>query len=114
MFVYEEWAASPYTSKSEAKEVVNLVFGDAIFWKSVQYCPKCVIPLEKVLRLVYGDSKLAMPYIYEAMDRAKEQIAENFQNQELRYKKLWEIIYLRWVLQFYRPLYAAAYYLNLR
>ena len=33
-------------------------------------------PLVKVLRLVDGD-KLAMGYLYEAMDRAKESIHNN-------------------------------------
>ena len=73
-----------------------------------------MIPLVKVLRLVDGDAKLAMPYIYEAMDRAKEQIAENFQKIETRYKKVWKIINTSWNLQLHRPLHAAAYYLNPR
>ncbi|RDX87052.1 hypothetical protein CR513_31527, partial [Mucuna pruriens] len=74
--------------------------------------PTCVIPLVEVLRLVDSDSKPVMPYIYEAMDRAKEQIAKNFQKQESRYKKVWKIIDTRWNLQLHRPLHAAAYYLN--
>nr|KYP34797.1 hypothetical protein KK1_044202 [Cajanus cajan] len=63
---------------------------------------------------VNGDSKPASPYIYEAMDRAKEKIAQNFQMQESRYKKVWKIIDTRWNLQLHRPLHAAAYYLNPR
>ena len=39
---------------------------------------KCVLPLEEVLRLVDGDAKPTMGYIYEAMDKAKEQIQKNF------------------------------------
>ncbi|RDX66192.1 hypothetical protein CR513_55064, partial [Mucuna pruriens] len=85
MFASEEWATSSHASKSEAKQVMNLVLSDGRFWKSITYCLKCVISLVKVLRLVDSDSKLAMPYIYEAMDRAKEQIAKNFQKQESRY-----------------------------
>jgi len=41
---------------------------------------KCVTPLRKVLRLVNGDSKHGLPYIYEAMGRAKKQIVANFKN----------------------------------
>jgi len=51
-------------------------------------------------------------YIYEAMDRAKEQIASNFKNEDSRYKKVWKITDTRWNLQLHRPLHAAAYYLN--
>nr|KYP66189.1 hypothetical protein KK1_012473 [Cajanus cajan] len=114
MFASEEWATSPHASKSEAKQVMNLVLSDDRFWRSITYCLKCVIPLVKVLRLVDGDSKPASPYIYEAMDRAKEKIAQNFQMQESRYKKVWKIIDTRWNLQLHRPLHAAAYYLNPR
>nr|XP_007134308.1 hypothetical protein PHAVU_010G036200g [Phaseolus vulgaris]ESW06302.1 hypothetical protein PHAVU_010G036200g [Phaseolus vulgaris] len=48
----------------------------------------------------------------EAMDRAKEQIASNFKNEDSRYKKVWKITDTRWNLQLHRPLHAAAYYLN--
>jgi len=68
--------------------------------------------LVKVLMFVDGDAKSAMPYIYEAMDRAKEKIAENFQNQETRYKKVWKIIDTKWNLQLHRLFYAATYHLN--
>ncbi|RDX73753.1 hypothetical protein CR513_46589, partial [Mucuna pruriens] len=100
MFASKEWATSSHASKSEAKQVMNLVLSDGRFWKSITYCLKCVIPLVKVLRLVDSDSKPVMSYI---MDKAKEQIAENFQKQESR-----------WNLQLHRPLHAAAYYLNPR
>ncbi|WOL10272.1 hypothetical protein Cni_G19026 [Canna indica] len=55
-----------------------------------------------------------MGYIYEAMDRAKEQIANNLNNVESRYKKVWKIIDKRWDYQPHRPLHAATYYLNPR
>ncbi|KAK7267601.1 hypothetical protein RIF29_20279 [Crotalaria pallida] len=112
MFVSEEYVKSSYAGKTDAKAVEEIVLSDNRFWKSVQYCLKCVAPLVKVLRLVDGDSKPAMPYIYEAIDRAKEKIAENFNKQERSYKKVWKIIDTRWDLQLHRPLHAAAYYLN--
>jgi len=43
----------------------------------------------KTLRLVDGDSKPTMPYIYETMDRAKEQIVANFKIEESRYKEVY-------------------------
>lgn len=46
---------------------------------------KCVWPLVKVLRLVDGDLKPIMGYVYEAIDRAKEQIQNNFNKHEKRY-----------------------------
>jgi len=114
MFASKEWATSPHATKSKVKQVMNLVLSDGRFWRSITYCLKCVIPLVKVLRLVDSDAKPVMAYIYEAMNRAKEQIAENFQKIETRYKKMWKIIDTRWNFQLHRPLHAVAYYLNPR
>ncbi|KAG5515997.1 hypothetical protein RHGRI_036889 [Rhododendron griersonianum] len=78
------------------------------------YCLKGVLPLIKVLRLVDGDAKPAMGYIYEAMDRAKEQIEKNFNKVKRRYAAIWKIVDERWALQLHRPLHVAAYFLNPR
>jgi len=110
----QEWATNAHATKNKAKQVMNLVLSDGRFWRSITHCLKCVNPLVKVLRLVDGDAKPVMAYIFEAMDRAKEKIAKNFQKQETRYKKVWKIIDTRWNLHLHRPLHAAAYYLNPR
>ena len=47
----------PVMITPEGKQLVNIVLCDDRFWKSIQYCLKCVTPLVKVLRLVDGDSK---------------------------------------------------------
>ncbi|XP_061357381.1 uncharacterized protein LOC133301719 [Gastrolobium bilobum] len=112
MFASEKWEKSPYATRPEAKVVRDILLTDSRFWKSIKYCLKCVTPLVNILRLVDGDSKPAMGYIYEAMDRAKEQIAKKFNRVESRYKDIWEIIDKRWDLQLHRPLHAAGYYLN--
>ena len=79
--------------------MLNIVLCDDRFWKSIQYCLKYLIPLIKVLRLVEGDSIPVMSHIYEAIHRAKEQIAINFKNQNSPYKKVWKIINTHWNLQ---------------
>ncbi|XP_028067063.1 uncharacterized protein LOC114269894 [Camellia sinensis] len=112
MFAPEEWARSSYSTSINAKKAQGTILGDARFWKAIKYCLKCVLPLVKILRLVDGDAKLAMRFIYEAMDRAKEEIASNLNHMRGRYKRIWEIIDTRWDLQLHRPLHAAAYYFN--
>ncbi|XP_039123453.1 uncharacterized protein LOC120260074 [Dioscorea cayenensis subsp. rotundata] len=112
MFASEEWARCSYSSKMEAKKVEAIFLLDDKFWKSIKYCLKCASPLIKVLRLVDGDAKPTMGYIYEAMDRAKEQIAQNFNCQKARYERIWHIIDTRWDLQLHRPLHVAGYFLN--
>jgi len=71
MFVSQEWTTINHASKNKGKQMVNIGLSDDRFWKSIQYYLKCVTPLVKVLRLVDGNAKPVMPYIYEAMDKAK-------------------------------------------
>ncbi|GMP82470.1 hypothetical protein CsSME_00036757 [Camellia sinensis var. sinensis] len=82
------------------------------FWNNVLYALKISSPLVRVLRLVDGERKPPMGYIYEAMDRAKEAIAKSFNGNEEKYKEFFEIIDNRWNVQLHRPLHAAGYYLN--
>ncbi|KAL5544317.1 hypothetical protein UlMin_008101 [Ulmus minor] len=98
--------------RAMAKKVMNIIIVDSEFWAAIKYCLKSVVPLVKVLRLVDGDAKPAMGYIFEAVDRAKDQIASNYNGIQKHYKPIWDIIDERWALQLHRPLHAAAYYLN--
>ncbi|XP_028092495.1 uncharacterized protein LOC114292681 [Camellia sinensis] len=56
--------------------------------------------------------KPPMGYIYEAMDRAKEAIANSFNGNVEKYKDVFQIIDQRWNAQLHRPLHAAGFYLN--
>jgi hypothetical protein len=112
MFASEAWQKSPYSHKPDGNKVAEIILGTESFWPSIKYCLKCVIPIVKVLRLVDGDDKPAMGYIYEAMDKAKEQIARNFKNIKKRYEDVWSILDLRWDRQLHGPLHAAGYFLN--
>ncbi|GER34405.1 hAT transposon superfamily [Striga asiatica] len=62
--------------------------------------------------MVDEEKRLAMPYIYEAMDKANEAIRDAFDGKEEKYKDAWEIIDKRWNSQLHKPLHAAAHYLN--
>jgi len=48
-------------------------------------CLNATAPLIKVLCLVDSDEKLAMGFIYDAIDCAKEKIRENFNGVRKRY-----------------------------
>ncbi|XP_031258298.1 uncharacterized protein LOC116116350 [Pistacia vera] len=112
MFASEEWANSTHATTVKGKKVVDIILSDTRFWKSIQFALKCVDPLVEVLRLVDGDVKPAIRYIYEAMRRAKNQIAKNFNNVEHRYREIWKIIDTHWDFQLHKPFHATAYYLN--
>lgn len=113
MFSSEEWQRSPYAKKKDGIKVRDILVADATFWPAVKYCLNCVVPLVKVLRLVDGDAKPAMGYIYKAMDLAKEQIKKSLGRMQ-RYEPIFKIIDERWKLQLHRPLHAAGQYLNPR
>ncbi|KAL4186688.1 hypothetical protein AMTRI_Chr09g35200 [Amborella trichopoda] len=72
---------------------------------------RLVLPLVKVLHLVDGD-KPSMGFIYDAMKRAKNEIAENLGDDAAKYVPIWVIIDDKWDRQLHRLLHAAGSYLN--
>eukprot|EP00253_Pinus_taeda_P002771 PITA_02771 len=90
MFLGPKWMASKYSKTLEGIEIVALVFNDG-FWKDVEETIAVTESLVRVLKMVDGD-KLAMGYIYEAMDLAKEAIKRRYGDDETKYMPLWDII----------------------
>ncbi|TYK20918.1 hypothetical protein E5676_scaffold284G00600 [Cucumis melo var. makuwa] len=110
MFTSDEWKDSKWSKEQQGRRVVQTILL-ASFWTTIVFALKVSGPLVRV-RLVDGEKKPPMGYIYEAMDRAKETIAKSFNNNEEKYKDIFTIIDRRWELQLHRPLHAAGYYLN--
>ncbi|KAL5169694.1 hypothetical protein HKD37_11G031553 [Glycine soja] len=90
MFTFDEWTLNKLSKDPKGKEAEKVVLMPS-FWNSVVYTLKVMTPLVKVLRLVDGEWKPAIGYIYEAMDKAKETIikplhaAAHFLNPEFFY-----------------------------
>ncbi|XP_020531950.1 uncharacterized protein LOC18448660 isoform X2 [Amborella trichopoda] len=110
MILCDKWKESYHTKTPEAREVEKIIL-DASFWRKVEEVQKSVIPLVRVLRMVDGDEKPTMGYIYEAMDRAKLAIKEAHED-ERKYGPYWRKIDERWESQLHHPLHAAAHFLN--
>lgn len=106
-----EWNSSKFAKDTLGREVVNLIIS-VHFWNDVVRALTVCSPLTKVLRLVDGEKKPPMGYIYEAMDRAKEAIAHGFRGVQKHYEKVFKIIDARWSEQLHRPLHAAGHVLN--
>ncbi|XP_015065814.1 uncharacterized protein LOC107011018 [Solanum pennellii] len=106
-----EWNSSKFAKETLGKEVANLIIS-VHFWNNVVRALTVCSPLTKVLRLVDGEKKPPMGYIYEAMDRAKEAIAHGFRGVKKQYEKVFQIIDARWSGQLHRPLHAAGHVLN--
>ncbi|XP_075493545.1 uncharacterized protein LOC142531331 [Primulina tabacum] len=111
MFTSENWSKSKFVKEQTDKQAQKIILMPS-FRNSIIFAMKVGGPLLEVLRLVDGEKKPAMGYIYEAMDRAKEKIAKAFGNNEDRYKEVFEIIDNRWQLQLHQDLHAAGYFLN--
>lgn len=111
MILSKEWAESKWGKDDIGKKMRSYFMQDS-FWRNIVYALKLTGPLVKVLRMVDGETKPAMGYIYEAMDIAKEAIAKIFRNKKKEYKKAFEIIDQMWECQLHRPLHAAGHYLN--
>ncbi|KAL5145299.1 hypothetical protein HKD37_06G015372 [Glycine soja] len=106
MFTSDEWLESKAAKEPKRKKATNVVLMPS-FWNDVDYTLKAMGPLVSVLRLVDNEKKLAMGFIYESMDRAKEEIQRAFNNNEGKYKDILAIIDKRWDCQLHRPLHAA-------
>ena len=111
MFTSENWTTSKWAKEAAGKKATSTILMTT-FWTNIVYVLKIFGPLVSVLRLVDGEKKPAMGYIYEAMDRAKEAIIKSFNEKEEKYKEVFKIIDDRWECQLHRPLHAAGYYLN--
>eukprot|EP00253_Pinus_taeda_P002278 PITA_02278 len=112
MFSSDEWNQSNWSNKPEDKELKRKIYEET-FWRKAAEVVKLAEPLVKVLRLVDGE-RLAMGFIYEAMDQGKEQIKTVYKDRVAKYGPIWAIIDERWNNQLHRPIHAAGYFLNPR
>ncbi|XP_016164569.1 uncharacterized protein LOC107607097 [Arachis ipaensis] len=81
MFTSDEWAKNKLSKEAKGREATKIVIMPS-FWNHVKYTLKIMGPLVRVLRLVDGETKPPMGYIYEAMEKAKECIMKTFLNDE--------------------------------
>ncbi|XP_028079694.1 uncharacterized protein LOC114281443 [Camellia sinensis] len=112
MFTSEQWTKSKWAKEPPGKKTAQILLTPS-FWNHCHFALQFSCPLVHVLRKVDGEEKPPMGYIYEAMDRAKEAIANSFNGNEEKYKDVFQIIDQRWNVQLHRPLHAAWFYLNL-
>ncbi|XP_075073625.1 uncharacterized protein LOC107783682 isoform X1 [Nicotiana tabacum] len=106
-----EWKDNKYAKEAAGKEAAKVLIAPS-FWNDVVRALKVGGPLIRVLRMVDGEKKPPMGYLYEAMDRAKESIAASFDGNVRKYEKVFEIIDTRWNNQLHRPLHTAGHLLN--
>ncbi|KAL4288400.1 hypothetical protein AHAS_Ahas19G0282400 [Arachis hypogaea] len=111
MFTSDEWVRNKLSREAKGREATKIVIRPS-FWNHVKYTLKIMRPLVWVLRLVDGEKKPPMGYIYEAMEKAKECIIKTFSNDVSKYSEVFKIVDNRWNCQLHRPLHAAGHFLN--
>ena len=66
----KDWTSSKWAKEAAGKRATAIILMP-IFWTSIVYILKVFGPLVEVLRLVDGEKRHTMGYIYAVMDRAK-------------------------------------------
>ncbi|CAN1788467.1 hypothetical protein LINPERHAP1_LOCUS18062 [Linum perenne] len=79
------------------------------FWNGVNLCLKVFEPLVRVLRLVDGDVKPSMGFVYGELVKAKRDIQEALGNVESRYKDVMTIVNKKMSGRLDAPLHLTAY-----
>ncbi|XP_024200409.1 uncharacterized protein LOC112203718 [Rosa chinensis] len=111
MVACDDWTACKHSKSAKGKTAYNTVLSTS-FWNGVTLCLKVFAPLFKVLRLVDGDKKPSMGFLYGELLKAKEDIKEAFKHQEANYRPIIEIIDEKARGRLDNPLHLAAYLLN--
>jgi len=102
MFTLDEWSKNKLPKEAKGREVAKIVLMP-LFWKHVVFTLKVMTTLVRVLHLVDGETKTAMGYIYEVMEKAKETIMKSFNNSGSKYNVVLTIVHNIWTCQLHRP-----------
>jgi hypothetical protein len=113
MVTSREWVSSAYAKDIKGKKFVESVL-DSLFWEECAITVRMSEPLVRVLRLVDGDDRPSMGYLYDVIHHEKEEMMRRFQKRKPRVKPFININNNRWDEKFYRSLYTAVFWLNPR
>ncbi|KAL5790169.1 hypothetical protein ACOSQ2_005057 [Xanthoceras sorbifolium] len=111
MFCSELWDQCKWSNTTKGQKAYATVMSTS-FWNGVTTCLKVFAPLVKVLRLVDGDKKPAMGFVYGELLQAKEDIKVALNNVDRNYKPIIDIIDARIKGRLDSSLHLAAYFLN--
>ncbi|XP_028057314.1 uncharacterized protein LOC114261278 [Camellia sinensis] len=108
----KEFTSSRFAKEKKGKDAIDIIL-DKLFWKDCFITVKIVEPLMRHLRIVDGDDKLSMGYVYEGMYKAIKGIKDIFNRNKRLYSPYTTIIKTRWDNQLRKNIHATAYWLNL-
>ncbi|KAK3011670.1 hypothetical protein RJ639_010683, partial [Escallonia herrerae] len=111
MFTSPTWIQSTFLKQRVGLEVTETIV-DPLFWSLSERTLKVADPLLNVLQLTDNEERPSIGYIYDAMQKAKENAMVVFNNEESDYLPYLNIIDRIWVEELHSPLHAAGWYLN--
>jgi len=111
MVVHSRWDSLKDVKSKKGKEATTTILSPS-FWKDVKLTLTVFEPLVKVLRLVDGDVRPSMGFLYGQLLKAKRQIKEAFGNVEARFKDVIAVIDKKMNGRLDSPLHLTAYLLN--
>ncbi|CAN1725859.1 hypothetical protein LINPERHAP1_LOCUS260 [Linum perenne] len=111
MVVDAKWDGLKDVHTKKGKDATATIL-NLTYWKAVNLCLKVFEPLVKVLRLVDGDVKPSMGFVYGEIVKAKREIKEAFGNVEIRYKEVMAIVDKKMRGRLDGPLQLTTYMLN--
>ncbi|KAG2536984.1 hypothetical protein PVAP13_9NG240573 [Panicum virgatum] len=110
MVVHSRWDSLKDVKSKKGKEATTIL--SPSFWKDMKLTLTVFEPLVKVLRLVDGDVRPSMGFLYGELLKAKRQIKEAFGNVEARFKDVIAIIDKKMNGRLDSSLHLTAYLLN--
>jgi hypothetical protein len=112
----EEWEKISHVKKSAKGVQATATLVKPSFWNGVSLCLRVFEPLVNVLRMVDGDTKPSMPWLYGEILKAKEEIRIAVGNLDKNgtglYKSIIEIVDEKMKKRLDCPIHMAAYCLN--
>jgi len=111
MVVHNRWDSLRDVKSKKGKDATAIVLNPT-FWKDVKLTVSVFEPLFKVLRLVDGDVKPSMGFVYGEILKAKKEIKEALGNNESRFKEVIAVIDKKMKGRLDSPLHLTAYLLN--
>jgi hypothetical protein len=109
--VHSRWDSLKDVKSNKGKEATTTILSPT-FWRDVKLTLAIFEPLVKVLRLVDGDVKPSMGWVYGELLKTKREIKEAFGNVQSRYKEVMEVIDKKMNGRLDSPLHLIAYLLN--
>jgi hypothetical protein len=77
MVTSREWVSFAYAKDIKGKKFVESVL-NSLFWEECAIIVRMSEPLVRVLRLVDGDDRPPMRYLYDAIHHAKEEMMRSY------------------------------------